>query len=83
MHIVKPIELVFESEPRENADAFRLPEPTLFLLPEQFDQIRRALLDASLGGGIEPLALANASELKATKYHLEDMRQLALRRRDD
>jgi hypothetical protein len=75
--IATPIELAFAS--RGKCSAFELGEPTLHIKSHQLDSIRRSIIEETAGIGMEPLSVASQAELRATKYHLEDMRKLALR----
>ncbi len=52
--------------------------PFIDLRRHQTDDMLQAIIDAAWEHGIKPRQLEDASnELKATKYHLEDMRKLA------
>jgi len=76
--LVKPIHMEVE----EKDDAFMLPEPSLFLNHDQAIDFFRGMASELRRHGyevIEPDGIAQ--ELKATKFHLEDMRKLALEKK--
>lgn len=53
-------------------------EPSLKMLSGEAHEFLQAMVNAAWGVGIKPTAMEDsANELKATKYHLEDMRKLA------
>lgn len=64
-------------------EGFTIPESEAYALRDDYDQDKvreflQAAADAAWEIGIKPKQMADhSSELKATKYHLEDMRKLA------
>lgn len=72
---VKPLELSF-SDPRNGACL--LPDPTLTLEQRDWDALVQSLDTELLANGIVKQAASLEGELKATKFHLEDMRSLVL-----
>lgn len=78
LYVAKPFEIAFEEKPRDNA--WELPEPTVFIRSNEFKELRESLVEELASAGvIDRTAAETARELKATKYHLEDMRTLTLR----
>ena len=78
LYVAAPVELAFVERGPKNS-AFELGEPTFHIKSHQLDSVRRSIIEETAGIGMEPLAVASQAELRATKYHLEDMRKLALR----
>ena len=65
--------LTKDGEIKEIAEGYPFPEPTLRLPPESC----KSLVNELFNMGIAPDGLKDTlSELKATKYHLEDLRKL-------
>ncbi len=75
----KPTSVEFEEQ--SSGAAFLLPEPTFEITDREMETLMSSVKEEMIGQGLESPAAANASELKATKYHLEDMRKLALKER--
>jgi|HubBroStandDraft_4_1064222.scaffolds.fasta_scaffold00027_63 hypothetical protein len=76
------VDMVFNPQLRHLDQGMYAPEDEFFLSDEQPGIDTRAFLqamsDAAWEIGIKPKQIEdNSNELKATKYHLEDMRQLA------
>jgi hypothetical protein len=61
--------------------AFMLPDPTLFLRPEEFTTLRQSLNDELIANGMMKDPVRLVGELEATKKHLEDMRSLTFKSR--
>lgn len=74
--VAKPVNFEWEDI---SAGSLFPPSPTFFLDREDFDSVRSSVINELIGAGIESSATANGAELKATKYHLEDMRKLVLK----
>lgn len=72
---VKPIELEFLDE---QTYAGQLDEPTFQLRQDEWDQLKKSVQDEMCANGFASNPNALEGELKATKFHLEDMRNLAL-----
>ncbi len=74
LHVAMPATLTFEE--KDYNSAWLLPEPTFQLSTRDFDELKASLLEEMQRAGM--VDLESARELKATRYHLEDMRMLAL-----
>lgn len=73
----KPTSIAFEDA---ESGAFALPEPTFEITDREMETLISSVKEEMIGQGLESPAVASAAELKATKYHLEDMRKLVLAR---
>ncbi len=76
--VAKPFEITFEEKPRDYA--WELPEPSIFVRRPDFDELKASLIEELAANGIIDASVKETQrELKATKYHLEDMRKMFLR----
>ncbi len=76
--VVAPVLLTFGKDLPANY-AWELPEPTGFIRRSEFNELKNSVIEEMTRSGfLDPGAADTAKELKATKYHLEDMRMLAL-----
>ena len=74
---VKPCVLEFEDELRDQCS--RLPdEPTFSIHPEHWSELKKSIQKELEIMGDIPEQSGLRGELKATKYHLEDMRKIAI-----
>lgn len=73
MRFAQPVEFTF-GDPKD--DSFLMPEPTLFLPLQDFNMIADSVRNEMIANGLQPSAALLEGELKATKYHLNDMRRL-------
>lgn len=71
--VVKPMELIMETTAHDPANRM---EPSLQLQGEFAREFLPALSDALNASGFKGVESPDTSELKATKYHLEDMRKI-------
>lgn len=79
--VVRPIDLTITSELKPYLEA---PEPTFRLSGHQAEQFLQSLAEGLVLSGFKPDELKVANEtLRATKYHLEDMRKLVFEERVD
>lgn len=76
--VAKPFEITFEEKPRDYA--WELPEPSFSISSRAFNELKASLIEELVEAGIiDSSARETARELKATKFHLEDMRKYFLK----
>src|SRR4051812_14322346 len=77
VYLAKPFEITFEETGHDGATL--LPDPSLELTEREFNEFKTSLVtELQSNGLLDPGAAETARELKAVRYHLEDMRSLAL-----